>query len=494
MTTNDCKLHIRTFFVAVLLILSASWRLYDEIIATKNNLRTIEPIRQYIHSPSYSRFTPPKNCLLTQQYPKHFVNYTAPFIPPSQWMEGEGDIYSGMWWQSIDSMMGTNYSKLGFLEAVSLKSFQNNERVIQTVDWLDLAVEHLSKYVKYFARFSSTEDVSTAVEDRVAELLEAYIKRTSCREDTISSSFQSAIPSTIAILPLRVTSLENQYDVRFLRLQLTATLASLWAAGFPRAVVVGVSHNESVVSKEAFGLLKAHLKTSFMELQYVQLDTNDLALVPKAALANFQKIIAVTKSSKDSRANNAEIADWLGNDNPSKWKYIYFTEPDLILHLRPEAIRSLSIELEKNHILNAHRLQPLPHMKQFSDIVGHVAFSHPKAASKFRNKVLPDQASFAALHPLDPSSGDVCCDQGKFYPSHLDDPTSPAKKGRNCWLWEFCGFLGNANASDWNAVVKRHNLLVLHPLLLLDRGTRIPLVHHGQRVCTPRRDGAVCLG
>ncbi|KAL7481863.1 hypothetical protein ACHAWX_000161, partial [Stephanocyclus meneghinianus] len=337
-------------------------------------------------------------------------------------------------------------------------------------------------------------EVSKAFEDRVAQWIEEYIERTRCQEDKISSTLDSAVQSTIAILPLRVASLENHSDVRFLRLQLTATLASLWAAGFPRAVVVGVSHNESVVSKESFSLLRERLKTSFMELQYVQIDTKDFALVPKAALVRLQEIIAQSKIAKDRGTYHDNVALWLGNDNPSRWKYIYFTEPDLILHLRPEAIPALSIELEKNHILNAHRLQPLPHMKQFSDIIDNIKSSQPEAASILCNKVLPNQASFAAVHSLNPSSGDACCDQGKFYPSHLDDPASPAKKDEHCWLWEFCGFIGNANHSDWNAVVKRHSLLLVHPFLSLERGTRIPLVHHGQRVCTPKRDGTVCPG
>ncbi|KAL7490297.1 hypothetical protein ACHAW6_016074 [Cyclotella cf. meneghiniana] len=455
MSTHHCKLHRLHIFVALILILSASWRLNDEIIAPKNGLRITEPIQQHIHVPPYRPPPPPKNCSLMHRYPTpYFPNYTAHFIPPSQWIKGEGDIYSGMWWQSIDAMMGTDYSKVDFLEAITFKSFENNERVIQTVDWLDLAVEHLSKYVKYFARKSREAGVSKAFEDRVAQWIEAYIARTHCQGDRISSTFNSAVQSTIAILPLRVTLLENQYDVRFLRLQLTATLVSLWAAGFPRAVVVGVSRNESVVSKESFSLLEDHLKTSFMDLQYVQIDTKDLTLVPKAAMLQFQDIVAQRKNANMSTKSDANVTVWLGNHNPSRWKYIYFTEPDLILHLRPEAIPALSIELDKNHIVNAHRLQPLPHIKQFSDIIENIASSHSKAASELWNKVLLDQASFAAVHSLNPSSGDACCDQGKFYPSHLDDPSLPAEAIENCWPWEFCGFIGNANPSDWNAVVK----------------------------------------
>jgi hypothetical protein len=390
-----------------------------------------------------------------------------------------------MWWQSVDSMLKTNYSKLGFLEAISFASFQNNNRVIQTVDWLDVAVEHLSKYVKHFSIFEDD------VEHRVANLMEGYIERSKhyCPEANI----HSAIPSTIAILPLRVSSLERQIEVRRLKLQLTATLASLWAAGFPRAVIVGVSRNETIVAQESFELLKDHLSTHFMELQYIVIESEDLGLIPKVALARFQQVITNQQHAKqDIPMHDAEMTEWLGN-NRSNWKYVYFTEPDLILHIRPEAVPSLSIELEKGHIINAHRLQPLPHIQQFSDIIDRIEPSRPSDAQKLRNKLLPNKASFGAIHSLNPSDGDVCCDQGKFYPSNLEDPALPvmSRKIKGC-LWEFCGFGPKANHSDWNTVVTMHEWLVMYPFLSLEQGTQIPVVHHGQRVCTPRRDGTVC--
>ena len=255
-----CSLRL---LIPLLLVLSASYRLYDEIVSTRD-LIISEPYQQFeqpIRHPANSKKCQPA------QYDSHHSNYTVPFIHPTQWMKGEGDIYSGMWWQSIDSMLKINYSTLGFLEGISFRSFEKNERVIQTVDWLDMAVEHLSKYVKFFSGIQY-RDYREAVEGRVAELIEGYINRTKQNCPGIHSE-SSAIQSTIAIMPLRVSSLDKQYEVRLLKLQLTATLASLWAAGFPRAVVVGVSHNESVVAQESFHLLKDHLAIRSIELQYV---------------------------------------------------------------------------------------------------------------------------------------------------------------------------------------------------------------------------------
>lgn len=265
---------------------------YEIMVGTK----LTDQFTQYVHGAPDTKSYLTGNCSLPQQSVQ-FAKYSAPFISPTQWTKGEGDLYSRMWWQSIDSMMKTNYSKLTFLEAISFKSFQNNQRVIQTVDWLDVAVEHLSKYVKYFSRIRTDNLWGGAVEDRVAELIESYIERSKgiCPHQTTR---QSAISETISILPLRVASLENQYDVRFLRLQLSATLTSLWAAGLPRVVVVGVSHNESVVAKESFGLLKDNLKIRYMELEYVQIDTQEMDLVPKVSLSRFQEIITQLRNTQ----------------------------------------------------------------------------------------------------------------------------------------------------------------------------------------------------
>jgi hypothetical protein len=68
--------------------------------------------------------------------------------------------------------------------------------------------------------------------------------------------------------------------------------------GLPRVVVVGVSHNESVVPKESFGLLKDNLKIRYMELEYVQIDTQEMDLVPKVSLSLFQEIITQLRNTQ----------------------------------------------------------------------------------------------------------------------------------------------------------------------------------------------------
>lgn len=407
------------------------------------------------------------------------------FIDPKDFRDNYGDIYSGMWWTSIDSFLNVDYSKTSFLEQITLKTFNNNDRVIQTFDVSALAVEHMSKYFKHFSK------MDTVVQNRVDELIEQYIQRT---KEMYEEESTFGLRGTIALLPLRVTSMDKTYEARALKLQLASTLASLWKVGLRRAVVVGVSKNESEVAHSAFDMLTSHLELRSMELQYVHVETkddSDWKLVPKLAMVQFQRAIReFNNSTGDTRIHRI----WLG-ENPSQWKHVYFTEPDLILHLKSDAVKSLSNELEKGFILNAHRLQPIPHTQQFTQMFHDATISNPKLVAQMKAHLLPNLASFSAVYSM--SSDDVCCDQGMFYPSHKEDSSTPVKviADKRCHkIWEFCGFDKGGNYSDWSYVLENHKLLLTYPFISFDEGTGLPLVHHGQRVCAPQRNVATCPG
>ena len=151
-------------------------------------------------------------------------------------------LYSGTWWQSIDTMLQINYSRVRYLEEVTFLSF------LKAVDWLDLSVEHLSKYVKHFDNKWGGND---AMLKRLEEILLQYIdkaKQHYCHHVAVSTSSndtQSPIESTIAILPIRIDSkmAGTHHQSRFIMLQLSATVASLWNVGVSRVVVAGIDDN-----------------------------------------------------------------------------------------------------------------------------------------------------------------------------------------------------------------------------------------------------------
>lgn len=465
-------------------------------------------------------------------------------------------------------MLRTNYSQVSNREAITFKSFGNANEVLATVDWLDMSVEHLSKFVKHFESWGvrgddddDNDNTVLAIQRRVAEIIEQYVERSkvSCHQrelvssdsddDNNAQSQLSAASSTIAILPHHVSSEEGTYNFRMATLQIAATIASLWNIGIRRAIIVGVNNSTRLSAIRTKEMLKGHLNKRDMELEYVPIIAGDDEVtkkkksgkvnVPMEAMVRFQVVYRrwydtsnTTSSASITKRHNRhqhqyhqqqhEITLWLG-EHPSRWEHIYFTEPDLILHIRPEAIPDLSAQLEKGNILCAHRLNPLIHMRQFSDVYEKILRNNNnnnanatttttseknEDAKMMEGHFLPDQGNFASVHSLDGTSGDnACCDQGKFYPMNREDPSKMLRVRKIGWCkvnWVYCGYdsrskrVGGNNSnkngnnySDWSNVLEKHELLTMVPFISLERGTGMPLVHGGQRACVPKRGRGV---
>jgi hypothetical protein len=63
-----------------------------------------------------------------------------------------------------------------------------------------------------------------------------------------------------------------------------------------------------------------------------------------------------------------EIENWLGDKhmlNATRWKYVFYSEPDLALNSRASAIPALTAEHASGKLIAAHRLQPIPHAFDF---------------------------------------------------------------------------------------------------------------------------------
>ena len=439
--------------------------------------------------------------------PPPWADRGVPFLPQNRTKSEQGvsSTYSGMWWMSVDAMLGVPYKKTDFLESVSFRAYRNAAEVMAPVDWLDLNVEHLSKYVKHFNGFDDGE-VGRKVRDRVADMLERYIEkaRATCHQAT-----QPAVSSTIALLPFHIPP--GKDGARLATLEIAATLASLWNVGFPRAVIVGVSKIEQQAFARIGELLTEHRKARGMELVYVQMSrkglpttTRGLINVPPAAVIRFQSVVKKYRDmngmgDENSARQNAtaqykavmqnstkNVEAWLGAD-PTRWAYIYFSEPDLLLHLRPGIVPALANHLERGHLVAAHRLHPVPHMRQFRDIHEN---STAEEAAQLERMVLPDLGTFAGVYSLDEAQGHACCDQGIFFPSNRPDPFRqyPVRKTGMCENnWAYCGFKKTGpNHSDWAGILKQHGMLLPHALVSLERGTGWPLVQASQRACTPQ--------
>ena len=461
-------------------------------------------------------------------------NYHPRYIPDHPDKE---DIYSGMWWQSISQMNKHNYSQTSNLEGITFDAYFVAPRVLAPIDWLDLNVEHLSLYAKHFANFDDWGVDGVRMQNRVEEIFRRYIDQmvvldvkkgestsasSTCRHVTSSwVAKQSAIQQTIIIIPLLASSNDNDtYALRVRILQAAATIASLWMAGFPRVVIVGVSNNERMASQKIFDMLQSHIQIRFMELEYVEVTSGRQSNedgsssggdcftsygcdnVPRLALGKFQQVIRQYQNQMKDDSNereehddDADIHSWLGKD-PLRWHNVYYTEPDLILHMRPEVTPSLASRLTKGHVIAAHRLNVLPHMDQFEDIYQNATSS---VRPKMEGQLLPSKGTFASIHPLgghsthSSSSSDntVCCDQGRFYPSNIHNPTNNIKaiSEYGCRNWDYCGFADLGDYNNWTLVMERHRFLVNYNLMAynMESGTGLPLVAAQQRICSVKR-------
>jgi hypothetical protein len=288
-------------------------------------------------------------------------------------------------------------------------------------------------------------------------------------------------------------------------LELAATIASLWNVGVGRALVIGISDAEHQLANETFALLHNNTKADparNTELAYVKIQPTtkeEKRNVPKLALNKLQNI---TKQHANGTQIEDEVEAWFGLD-PDRWKYIYFTEPDLLLTTRVSAFPGLSEAIDSGMLLAAHRLEPLPHRRNFEGLMMMLNDTGNNSNNKLINDLLehrslPNHGVLAAVHEL--SSQDACCDQGSYHPANRQQPSEPATPrlefGSRCghWgPWMHCGFFNqNVSYSNQTTILDVHRRIVGYPLFTVEGGLGAPLVHAGQRVCVPKRGPAIC--
>jgi hypothetical protein len=93
MATNKRKSYALSMAIPLLLALVSTWKMHHEIMV---GTKLTDQFTQYVHRAPVTKSYLTGNCSLPQQRVR-FANYSAPFISPTQWTKGEGDLYSGMW-------------------------------------------------------------------------------------------------------------------------------------------------------------------------------------------------------------------------------------------------------------------------------------------------------------------------------------------------------------------------------------------------------------
>ena len=436
------------------------------------------------------------------QYKGMWSNRTVPL------MKRHSYLYSGMYWCNTTAFLKLPTAEIQTLEHASWKLFQlvPHQDTKTTVDWFDFGVEHLSGYTKQLLNDDTHPDTFPQVLDVIRRYFHTNSNRTLAQFPDID---KTVAPKTLAILPffptdpagLRAEDLLQMptttttallsYDMKqsyALVYNMLATIISLWKIGIGRIVIAGRTQERPVMIRALHLLMERMTSnvstTNYQEISYAcgldnatqeKTKDNEVIVLPRYVIKRVQEAFRGELSSK-------ETEQFLGirNVEPDTlpFEYIYFTEPDLILHTRPSALNVLSRQLEDGKVIAAHRFQLLPHAVDF-----------PKYHDI--GLVLPNVKPFNKFIDLDPLlRGDACCDRGKYSPALNDYP-------KTCgWKWHTCGFekagddIDNVNETIAK-YVRWHQRLSKYPMIRLETGIKVPFVHARGRLCRPIKSG-VC--
>ncbi len=396
------------------------------------------------------------------------------------------DSYSGMWWVRRDVFVSHWDASMGCrnYEAASYKMFNavSADNIYLTRDWLDLSVEHLSHYFKLL----DVESLPAA-----EGILQAYLEAPTMTKS--SKTRHSVVHETLAVLPVHFSDPDvacdgvlvndaetlNEKNRCLYMYSLSATLKSLWRAGIPRVILAGNFPEEPPIVQQAIRLFHSvgpGRDGSNIDIQYVYVVSNEGHNngIPCDALDQLQSALSYYMTG-DARAQ------WLGNDpaTQERWRYIYFSEPDLVLHARLLARSGIPEALEQGKLLTAHRFQLMKHEVNAPP-------QHPDVYSLF----LPNHEKFSDLINLNDNNNDAdngddngydsCCDAGNWWPGVDDSPKCDS------W-WYLCGY--QTGITDRDEAYRNHYRLWAYPNVRLLDGLNVPVVQAHGRVCLPRRGG-----
>ena len=279
------------------------------------------------------------------------------------------------------------------------------------------------------------------------------------------------------------------------------TIASMMRAGFGRIVLVTATPEDALASQKTIAMIRRQfesyqaestssktasekngnngdniLATTNTELSYV-IATKELYQAqavkihrPKAAIYGIQQALM-------GNFNASYTNQWLGTKQPHNyWKYVYFTENDLLLQARPSALPSMHQALEDGLVLFPYRLLKLPHELDLTNAEG----------TKYNgtNIILP--AKYDNILSLN-GEEDMCCDGGKDDPEWNIATKVPGEKGCRTFFWA-CGFLNHTMNSKLTDDHKHRRVLKHAPFYRIEQGSNIvtiPATKH--RRCHPRK-------
>lgn len=409
------------------------------------------------------------------------VNFmTAQEMSAAAYLNAEA--YSGMWWMNRDLFLNISTSQIDSLAGASWEAFHavGSNKVVLTRDWLDFSVEHIPRAFQVVDHgdgqsFPQKKTILTRFIDQIETQWDGC-------HDTVTAS-------TIAIIPIDAEAGDVGFPLQKLfadrpkfrtatsalkLYSLAASLLSLWKIGIARVVVVGSTEDMPAIVRGAFSVVqKSVVGSDQMTLTYQQGSSHPVYGEDGSPLM-VQHAIGLLQQAMRSEMDHNKAIQWLGN-NPSQWKFVYFTEPDSILHTRKSALGPIGKRLQQGQVITAHRLEPIPQKQiDIQDHQIHANFVVPSAENTL-GRVLYDLDSDIA----------ACCDGGNRWPGHTDFTHCGTRYACNVRLHPPTILLPGTAPS---ATKRQH--LVSHPYVRLKQGLGVPLVSSHARICLPAERGS----
>eukprot|EP00571_Detonula_confervacea_P002580 CAMPEP_0172319912 /NCGR_PEP_ID=MMETSP1058-20130122/39015_1 /TAXON_ID=83371 /ORGANISM="Detonula confervacea, Strain CCMP 353" /LENGTH=546 /DNA_ID=CAMNT_0013035057 /DNA_START=278 /DNA_END=1915 /DNA_ORIENTATION=- len=425
------------------------------------------------------------------------------------------DAFSASWWQSTAKFVNLGrFEEIGSSsEGASFEIFIDfKDDLRMTRDWLDLGVEHMSKWWKLILGYRKDNSENEAallesIEDRIVDIFKAYVHSKDRmaffnslpvgeEEDEDATSAPALVTkSTIVVIAYWPDSSEKGIW------SLAAMLISLIQAGMGRVVVSGYQPSDETIVRQSFSIVtnttQSWTQQPWTELGYATsanaTSGKNMFNVPQAALKRLRHVF-------ENRTSKAVAQCWLGGgggrsgsggyERRDKWKYVFFGEQDLLLVTKPDALLGLGQALQDGRILAPHRLQPLPHASDFEGISG-MDGEDPGVrlipnSPPFEDVIEIDAFSVSYNDPSSTSSFDSCCDRGPYKP-YLLHPECAS-------FWWMCGYNGMQNNKSLEAiqgipqVIVAHKRLLGYPFMRLKRGSGVVYASaNWGKTCRPQK-------
>ena len=421
------------------------------------------------------------------------------------------DAFSASWWQSKDNFLRNK--RLGLrtpsAEGASFEVFRINEKNMRvTRDWMDLNVEHMSKWWKVVLDPKANKDTDKKYHSRIIQIFEDYVYSSDRvffwdrLDSNISGDWLEVSQSTIAVIAFMPN--RGPGGDAITKWSLAATLMSLVQLGVGRIIISGVEsiekgeHYVQEAWKEVANATKDWKISREKQISSIGFCNcgdahndwkNDNGLnIPKTSLRRLRHVYLKENVTEEIREcwGGASTTTRDG-DVMDRWQYVFLGEPDLILNTRPSVIAKLGKALKDGGVLAPHRLQPTPHDADFgyqnwTDIL---RFLVPNVSPKLDEIIEIDHYLTSAVDTKSVS----CCDDGN---------KKPYMEIAKCdsWWWQ-CGYsffnnLIKKHGTSYGQTVNETHLLeaykrtILYPFVRLKRGTGVVFAGsaHGRR-CLP---------